>query len=298
MTEKSAKPSKTRTTGLAAPTRHQRIRKEVRDAQAARLEPARRLVEQREIAFVSAWLKTRSTAKAWKIAYDPRDNQQMSEEQLAQRGNEILALPSVARRIDEKLAAAAKTLEVDAQRLVLEWWEVATASPADMVQVRVHNCRYCYGADHNYQWTGEAEYLRACEHVREANEGRRTKRPMPSNAGGYGFQFSRTPHASCPQCSGGGDPVLWIKDSRDYSDQERLLFDGVKQTKDGIEVKFRDRDAAMQNIARVLGLMAPTTPKDNDPIATFDKRGDNALTALPSDSQSLSRLYHDFIGEE
>lgn len=273
--------------------------KEAQAAADARVEPARRLVEQRERAFVSAWLRTRSAGKAWKVAFDPRDNHPKTDEALEKLGAEILASPRVSAMIDEKLCAAAKTLEVDAQRLILEWWDVATASPADMVQVRIHNCRYCHGIDHNYQWTGEAEWLRACVRVEMENEGRRSKRPMPSNAGGYGFRFTAQPSDSCPSCSGAGDPVLWLKDTRDYTDQERLLFDGVKQTKEGVEVKFRDRDAALQNIARILGLMTPVKDgKDVSPLDTFDRRGDNAVRNVPNDPQALARLYHDFIGEE
>lgn len=284
------RPSKSVTTGSAAG------RRKAQDAAVARAqsEPLRRGVQAQELAFVAAWLRTRNPGKAWKIAVDPRDNYPVSDEVMQKRGAEMLARPSVAKAIDAKLARAARSLEVDAQRLVQELWDVATASPSDLVQVRIYNCRYCHGVDGRYQWTGPAEFERACQLVMDANQTRRVKRPMPNDWGGYGFRFQNPCNPECTQCGGHGEAVLWMKDARDYTDQDRLLFDGVKQTKYGIEIQMRNRDTAIANIARILGCMTPATPESNDPMGTFDRRTQNGVEA-PRTAQEASRLYHDFI---
>lgn len=275
-------------------------RDKAQDARAARVqaEPLRREVQAQELAFVAAWMRTRNVGKAWKIACDPRDNRQVAEDTAQRLGAEMLAKPSIARAIDQKLARAARSLEVDAQRLVQELWDVATASPADLVQVRIHNCRHCHGDGGAYQWTGPQEYARACAMVREANEGRRMKKPMPNDWGGYGFRFNGKVNPECSSCGGGGEPILWMKDTRDYTDQDRLLFDGVKQTKYGMEIQLRNRDTAIANIARILGLMTPATAESNDPMHTFDKRSAASVDNLPQTAQQLTRLYHDFIDHE
>jgi phage terminase small subunit len=48
---------------------------------------------------------------------------------------------------------------------------------------------------------------------------------------------------------------VFITDSRKLSAKAAKLYAGVKQTKDGIEIKMRDQDAALANISKYLGML-------------------------------------------
>jgi phage terminase small subunit len=48
--------------------------------------------------------------------------------------------------------------------------------------------------------------------------------------------------------------IPFPKDARLLSERARRLYAGIKVTKDGIEVKMRDQDAALLNLAKHLGM--------------------------------------------
>ena len=57
------------------------------------------------------------------------------------------------------------------------------------------------------------------------------------------------PNPGCTLCMGQGQVVTIFKNSRG-----RKLFAGVKKTKDGLEIKTRDQDAALKNLSAYLGM--------------------------------------------
>jgi phage terminase small subunit len=57
------------------------------------------------------------------------------------------------------------------------------------------------------------------------------------------------PNVACGLCMGQGRVVTIFKNSRG-----RKLFAGVKKTKDGLEIKTRDQDAALKNLSAYLGM--------------------------------------------
>jgi phage terminase small subunit len=57
------------------------------------------------------------------------------------------------------------------------------------------------------------------------------------------------PNVACALCMGQGQVVTIFKNSRG-----RKLFAGVKKTKDGLEIKTRDQDAALKNLSAYLGM--------------------------------------------
>jgi phage terminase small subunit len=58
-------------------------------------------------------------------------------------------------------------------------------------------------------------------------------------------------------------------DTRTLSPKAKLLYAGVKQTRDGFEIKMRDQDKAMENVAKHLGMFVEKhehTGADGGPI--------------------------------
>lgn len=163
-------------------------------------------------------------------------------------GRENLGKPAVAAAIAAAQAERARRTQITADDVLRHWATIATANPAELVRYRVRACRHCHGVDHAWQWVSRGEFDQAVE--RAAAEGR----ALPSDAGGYGFSVALRPVATCHHCLGDGVTDVLIPDTRDLSPAAARLYAGVKQTKDGLEVKMRDQDAALANVARHLGM--------------------------------------------
>lgn len=158
------------------------------------------------------------------------------------------AKPHVYAAAQVRIKEREKRTEITQDLVLQRWWEIANADAAELTAVHYRCCRHCYGERHAYQWIDEAEYERAVANA-EANEA-----PIPSDEGGYGFIPTLSPNAKCPKCFGEGHVHVHLADTRKLSPAGRLLFDGVKETKFGVEVKVQDRAKALENVARHLGM--------------------------------------------
>ncbi len=177
-------------------------------------------------------------------------------------GRQLLRKTPVASAIAEKRAVLSERAEIDAAEVLRHWAEIARADPNELVQYRRACCRHCWGVGHAYQWT-QAELDRETARLIERGK------PAPDAVGGTGFDVNRVPHPECPECGGEGKGRMIVSDTRHLRGAARRLYAGVKLGKDGLEVKMRDQDAALANIARHLG-MFPTkvelTGRNGGPI--------------------------------
>ena len=76
----------------------------------------------------------------------------------------------------------------------------------------------------------------------------------PSDAGGYGYSAKAPIDPNCPECHGDGVGHTVAADTRTLSPQARMLYAGVKQTREGLEIKMHDQQKALENAARHLGM--------------------------------------------
>jgi hypothetical protein len=174
----------------------------------------------------------------------------------------LLRDPRVAAAVAELRAKSAERAEIDAAWVLRQWADIATADPNDLVQYRRACCRHCWGIGHAYQWT-QAELER--ETARLINMGK----SAPDGAGGVGFDLNRSPNPECPECGGEGRGRMLVADTRHLRGAARRLYAGVKLGKDGLEVKMRDQDGALANIAKHLGMFpskVELTGKNGAPI--------------------------------
>lgn len=164
----------------------------------------------------------------------------------------LLRHPKVAAAITAAQQARSERTEITADMVLQHWWAIGTANANDLIQLRRLCCRHCYGIDFAYQWVDADEYdaaLRAAAMVENADMMR-----MPKDDGGYGFNKTLTPHRSCPKCFGEGHEDVYAYDTRHLRGQAKLLYAGVEITRDGMKIKMRDQDKAMENVARHLGM--------------------------------------------
>jgi phage terminase small subunit len=210
--------------------------------------------------FVQWLIQGKSQREAYKLAGYKTDS--MADSVIDVKASELLKNGKVMVRYEELRTRLVKEAEdeciITAKEVLRRWKEIAFADPNEIIHFRRVCCRYCFGDDHAYQWKDEEEYWNAVQFARSA--AKEDEQPnIPSNEGGYGYDDTLRPHPKCPKCKGEGHGEIHATDTRDLSPQGRALYAGVKQTKDGFEIKMQDQGKALENIARHLGMFTDNT---------------------------------------
>jgi len=209
-------------------------------------------LNQRQVAFINEYLiDLNATQAAIRAGY--------SEKTAGQIGHELLKKPEITEALAESRKKLAERAEISQDLVLKRWLEIANANPNDLIQFRRVCCRNCFGVNHEHQWIDEAEYERA---VRNASI---NDMPEPSDDGGYGFDPTIRPHPKCPKCHGEGYGEVHANDTRFLTGGALALYAGVKQTKEGFEIKMHDQAKALENIARHLGMFKVEVNHDIKP---------------------------------
>ena len=135
-----------------------------------------------------------------------------------QAAHQMLKDPRVKDAIAVALKERKERLHIDADNVLWMWWQIATADYNELSSVRRVACGYCYGDDE-----------------REIDP-------------------SRDPNPTCGICGGEGAPHVHIADTSKLSPEAKLVYQGAKKTKFGVEVMTVDRMKALDNVARHLGM--------------------------------------------
>lgn len=223
--------------------------------------PMAALTDKQERFALAVVMGDMTASDAYRSVYDAS---RMLDASVWRKAAELMVNVKVAARIAELRATARERTAWDVSRVLNHLADIATADPAELIRSERRCCRHCHGQYHLYQWRSEAEWVAACD------EAGKLEQPPPDNTGGYGFRKTERPHPGCIVCDGEGYEHIHLADVRDVKGPARRLYAGVKKTKDGIEIKMRDQDAALVNIAKIIGAFAPErhelTGKDGAPI--------------------------------
>lgn len=220
--------------------------------------PEERDLTDRQKAFIREYLVDLvATQAAIRAGYSPKTAEQ--------QGNRLLGNAKVAAEIARQTKDRHERLGIDADALLKRAETILTADHRQLSEHHVGSCRYCYGIDHEFQWKTEREWRAAKEKAEDR------KKTPPGCEGGFGYNLTKPPSPICPECNGLGVPYVRFADTRTLSMQAATLYEGVKQTKDGIEFKTADKQKAFDLLARHKGLMAEEhkhvhTGKDGKPI--------------------------------
>lgn len=174
----------------------------------------------------------------------------------ATEASKLLGNPKVAQAIADAKAKRSARTGISADAALQEVWGIATADTRELVEYRVGCCRHCWGKDHRYQRT-QAEFDRDEAMLAAANEeavaaGKPVKAFDPK--GGVGYDKRKPPNDQCPECFGEGVGRTVFHDTRSVSPAAAALFAGVKETKDGLEVKLHSKGEALDKVFKHLGL--------------------------------------------
>lgn len=144
----------------------------------------------------------------------------------------------------------------DGDMVIARWIEIVKGDPNSLTQYRRVCCRYCWGEGNRYQFT-PAEMEKEKSKLDEKNVDRR-RNGLPDlewdDQGGTGFNGTRDPNPECPECWGEGVGRPFFTDTRKLAPENRALYAGVKQTKEGLEIQMHSQSDALDKLARHFGL--------------------------------------------
>lgn len=181
-----------------------------------------------------------------------------AEKSALRLGHMLLNHPDVQKIVEGAVARHMERAEVNGETILRYWWDIATCEipfpPAGA-------CRYCWGEDHQYQYTLD-EYRRAMrKHTAEQMKKSPHARVPFDELGGYGFDRTKKPHPYCTECHGEGRNYVMVVDREKLTAAQRQAIDEVRVHKDGsVSLKMRDRSRAMENLQSLMGLIQPRKP--------------------------------------
>jgi phage terminase small subunit len=190
----------------------------------------------------------------------------------------LLDDPRIAAAVTAKQAERRERAGLTAVEVVQHIRQLAEADPRELTEYRVGACRYCHGYDHKYQ-RRPSEFDAALRlHIADREA---LRRPDPLGLdfdaqGGVGYRRDREPHPDCPECEGRGEGYEIIKDTRKLSPAAARLYSGIKRTKEGIEVKTRNQDKALEMAGKNTGVI-----KDNHELT--GRNGSPLIPGAPVD---------------
>lgn len=201
----------------------------------------------REQRFVDEYLIDLNGSQAFR-----RANPRTAETTARNEASKLARRPAVAAAIAAGMKRLAARADVDAAAVVRRLGLMATADERELMEVRVGCCRFCWGEGFRYQYTvGEMELARA-DHAAAV------ERDEASGAfdekGGTGFNANDPTNPECIECFGDGKVRPVFKDTRYLSEGAAMLFAGLKETRDGIEVKMHSRADALVQLGRHYGI--------------------------------------------
>ena len=173
-------------------------------------------------------------------------------------GAQLLANPNIKKVINEKMAEIAKRNEFEQDQAIQFWKAVAFQDPRRFKKPVIRACRCCHHPEFLYQYT-KPEFKRAIEchekfHAELLKEDAHHVYQEFDEKGGDTYDWRLKPNNDCPECFGDGVFNFKISDVDDLTEEELLVYKGMKQTKDGFEVLLVDREKGYEALSRYVGL--------------------------------------------
>lgn len=247
--------------------------------------PAPKPLTDRELRFCREYVLDQNGTRAYM-----RATACLNEKTGATESWKLLRKPEIQAQIALERDDLQKRTGATTEELVRELLSIMRADPRELVEYLVGACRYCHGLDHRYHRT-QAEYDRDLaafeEHGKLPRRLRRSKDASEAQdwdaEGGPGYDQKLAPHEDCPECGGRGVGHTIIKDTRLLSVDAARLYAGVKESKDGIEVKMHSKSDAIEKLAKYLGLYDADNrqKKAEDPLSALLAAISGPRAALP-----------------
>lgn len=191
------------------------------------------------------------------------------------QASDLLARADVQAKLETAMQQRAARVGIEADDVLARLRDVAFADPRDLIELRRTCCRHCYGKNNRYQRTpremevARKEYEASLADLNLSPTDFAARAEEFDQEGGIGWDPRKDPNPDCPECWGEGELKSFAKDTRDLTPTARLLYAGVKETQNGLEIKMHDQQAALVKIGEHLGMFrkkVELTGKDGGPV--------------------------------
>lgn len=187
----------------------------------------------------------------------------------------LLKKPQIREAIELLASARARRLGIDADELIRMWSAIATFDANEISQLRRVCCPYCHGKNHEKQYTPAG--LEEARKRHEKERQRRLRQNADDDIGEFPeykdvwYDKRLPPVEDCPECRGDGVAEVFFADTRTLSPVARLVYAGVKDGRDGIEIISMSKEKAADNLARALGLFRERETKVSINMVSSDE---------------------------
>jgi phage terminase small subunit len=189
--------------------------------------------------FVEEYLvDLNATQAAIRAGYNPKTARAIASENLSK--------PAITEAIANRQADRLLRVEVSQDDVIRVLVDMLAADANELVEHRRHCCRFCWGEGFRYQYTANEM---------EKNQEAWLADTAFDEKGGIGYDERKDPNPKCPECFGDGVSKTIVKDTRKLSPSARALYAGIKQTKDGLEVKMQSKEGYIQLLMRHAGML-------------------------------------------
>jgi len=201
---------------------------------------------------------------------------------------QLLQKPAVREAVETLASVRARRLGIDADELIRMWAAMVTFDANELSQLRRVCCPYCHGENHQRQYTPSGLEEAQKKHERERQ--RRLKADADDDIGEFPeytdvwYDKRKPPNADCPECHGEGIAEVWYADTRTLSPAARLVYAGVRDGRDGIEILTVSKERAADNLARALGLF-----KEKETEVNINMVSGDALFQVYEEKMRLAR---------
>lgn len=209
-------------------------------------------LDARQAKFVDLWLVTYNGAQSYRDAGYKCKNDSVAEVGASKLLRKVKHHPYMKARQVELFSRTA-----DVQNDLIATYHAASfADPRELVEYVRRCCRYCYGIGHKLQ-------LRPSEMERRRDQYEADKAAAESDnktigdfdeLGGIGYDGKKSPSPDCPECDGEGEGRALFKDTSNLSPAALALYEGVKEGKDGTELKIASQKGYRDSLAKLFNM--------------------------------------------
>jgi phage terminase small subunit len=211
--------------------------------------------EPKQGVFVREYCRTlNGTQSAIRAGYSP--------DSARTQASDLLAKPNIQAACCELRDETLRKLEVQVEELVRYWVDVLRADPNALTSYRRHCCPYCHSESMDDEGRRYRKYTPSKFHEAKAAHDTKAARALANDGvdigefegiEGHWYDKRRAIDPTCPECHGEGVGNDFISDTRFLPPGVQALFQGVKKTREGIEILMASKEKAADQLGRFLG---------------------------------------------
>lgn len=209
-------------------------------------------LDARQAKFVDLWLITYDGRQSYKDAGFACKNDNAASAGASRLLKKVKHHPYMLARQVELFA---RTADVQNQ-LIATYHAASFADPRELVEYVRSCCRHCYGIGFKWQFRPSEMERRRDQYEAAKAEAEEAGDEIGDfdELGGIGYDSRKPPNDDCPECDGRGEGRALFKDTSNLSPAALALYEGVKEGKDGTELKVASQKGYRDTLAKLFNM--------------------------------------------